>query len=425
MFENVKFDNVSVVGKGSVYGIKSGKQNLGLAFYYKVNDEEKKRKTIAGNSEEELEKKALAFLQKIQNEYVDNKQKVGEIIQEVQEKQELQEKTFVQVGEMWFAEYKDRRNNKKKAISYSSVESRYYALKKMYKFFGDMLIQDITNETAENLLEWASVKDDGTYYSVSHVDKLQQTFQLVMKYGKSKGYCINDIELIELDDNLTKVDTDARFLDRKQLSELLDVVKDNPRYWTLLKLLISTGMRQEEALALHVEDFYVKDNYVEITINKTIVEVDERVYDEIDKTKSDRSKRKIMIPHDMYEIVMQYYNEVIENETVQEQKMREKNGTVGMIFVDKYKKEINKRTLARSLKNYIERRKGKDYRFTLHMTRHSYASLQAENLPAHQVAKLLGDTQKTVEDNYYSLSDNAKEEITQNVISILDSIDNI
>ena len=416
MLENIKLKHVKVCGKGSHYPNKVGKQRLGYAFYYIVDIQKKKRKTIAGNSKEELEKKAIAFLEKLDRDYEEKQKQVQEEISK------LENISFRNVADMYFNEYKERMNSKKKAISYSSVEGKACVLKNIYEFLGDMPISDITNETAEELLDWASVKKDGTYYSKSHVDKLQQAFLQVMQYGREKGFCSNEINKIELDDKLTKVDTDARFLDKQHLAKLLDAVKDNQRYHLLVRVLIATGLRQEEAFALHIDDFREHDNYVEVIIDKTVVETDSRVYKLVEKTKTERSKRKIPIPVDVYEEVKKYYYDMINNELYEEKIMRVENGTEGMIFLDQKKNVINKRIFQRNFKRYIQRRLGNDCDTTLHMLRHSYASLQAGNLPAHKVAKMLGDSQQTVEKNYYSLSNDDKEEITKNITSIIDSI---
>ena len=108
-------------------------------------------------------------------------------------------------------------------------------------------------------------------------------------------------------------------------------------------------------------------------------------------------------------------------ETPSDRYLRSMNNTEGYIFVNKDMKHINKRTFERNLSDYLERRgiTGK----TLHMFRHSYASLQAENIPFENVSMMLGDSTKTVYNMYYSMSQKSKENISENVNDIFNQFD--
>lgn len=427
MLSGLHYNYIEVIKGGSVYPIKQGKQTMGLAFYYKVGEADKKRKVVTGSSEKELKDKATAFLDKLDYECDMAVMAAKIALEEANKPKQL---TFREVGDLWFAEYKEKINDKKKPISYASVESRQYSLKRINEVIGDMLIADITQDMAEDTIDKCSIKKDGTYYSESAVNKLQQLFMLFMEFGRKKGYCSQVIEKVDLSDELGKVDTDARFLDREQLGLVVNILSNNPRYRVLVKLLIATGLRQEEAFALNINDFKVKkdnSNIVEITIDKTNVEVARHEYKIVNRTKTDNSKRKVYIPFGLYEEIMEYYNNVVDNETDFECYMRQLNETEGLIFVDKTQKVLNKRTFNRSFSNYIQRNGGDKlgFKVSLHMIRHSYASFQAESRTAIEVAKLLGDTVKTVEDNYYSMSKNVIEEVTNNSADILDSIVNL
>ena len=417
MLSGLQYKNVKVMKSGSVYDVGSAKR--GLAFYYTVNGGEKKRKVITGKNDDENKEKAIKFLEQLERE-CDMAAKVA--MEEVSKPKLL---TVREVGNEWYKEYRAKMYDEEKPLSFSSVESRGYALDKIINYMGDELIENVTQDMAKSFIKAYSVKKDGTYYSESAVDKLQQVFLLVMEYGRKKGYCNQEIEKVTLSDMLGKVDTDARFLDRGQLNMVLKIVNNNPRYRVLIKLLIMTGLRQEEAFALFVDDFKVKSGkVVEITINKTNVEVAPHEYAIVNRTKTKRSKRKVYIPYSLYVEIMEYYNSIVDNETELECYERQLNGTEGLIFVDKNKKVLNKRTFNRSLGNYIERNGGNGlgFKVNLHMIRHSYASFQVETRPSIEVAKLMGDTLKTVEDNYYSMSENVIEEVTDNSADIFDSI---
>ena len=293
--ENLKWDHVEVNAGGSVYPTKGGK--LGFAFYYRTEGE-KKRKVVTGDSEKDLKDKAVKFLNEIEEGYY---------LKEEEKRREQEERlrplTFREVGEQWFEEYKKRRQVKNGKISYASVESRECSLKAVNRVIGDMLIKDINDEVAENLIEECSVKENGKYYSVSHVDKLQQVFRKVMEYGKEHGYCKECPKKIVLDENLTVPDKDSRFLDMEEIMKIAKAVADNKRYSTLVTLLLATGLRQEEAFALNINDFKELPNkIVEVNVCKTVVEVEGHEYQIVGTMKTKRSKRKVYIPQDIYEV---------------------------------------------------------------------------------------------------------------------------
>lgn len=418
MMDNMGLEFVTVVKNGSLYPIK-GTDKMGYAFYYEVGGERMPRKVITGGSEEEIKNKTRKFLTEQNEKYIRCKEEERLALEEMSKPVR---KTFSEVGEEWYAEYGIRRLGKKKQVSFSSYESRGYSLKKINRYIGHVYVDDITTETAEKLIEQCSVKDDGSYYSRGAVDKLQQVFRLVMEYSRKHGYSDRIIDKVELGEQLTVPEKDSRFIDVDELGEIFEACRDNPRYYTFLKLLITTGLRQEEAFALHVGDFHVKENnVVEISINKTIVEEEGHQYHLVNRTKTKRSRRIVVVPMAVYEMVMKYYHDCLSNESEQDRYLRSVNGTAGYIFVNKDMRHINKRTFERNLSDYLKKRG--ITKKTLHMFRHSYASLQAENISFEKVAMMLGDSPKTVYDMYYSMSQKSKEDISENVNSIYNQFD--
>lgn len=335
MLNNVNFEFVTVVGNGSVYQTKSG---LGYAFYYNLEGVRQPRKVVTGKTEEELEAKALKFLEKENDNYIMAKEAERIALEEMNKPVV---KTFSEVAEEWYTkEYGNRR--KKGEIAFSTFENRWHSLQKVKKYIGDVDVTCITNEIAKKLFDSCSVKEDGTYYSESSVNKDQQVFKFVMEYARQQGYCDQIIDKVKLSDQLTVPNKDDRFLDRDDLNKLFEALKENERYYTLVKLLISTGLRQEEAFALHVNDFKVKKNgLVEVRINKAIVEEEGHQYNLLNRTKTDRSNRVVLIPIKVYDMLMEYYNNCINNESQNEKNLRSMNGTVGYIFVNEDMKRMN------------------------------------------------------------------------------------
>lgn len=408
---------VEKINEGSVYPLKSVKGNgntWGHAFYYRLADE-RKRKTVTGKSVEELMKKAEEFLDKTEREY-ENSLKEDEAANE----ESIRPKTFKEAGMEWFDSYKNRME--KAGKSYASIESRQYSLVAINKVAASVAVSDIDSSVAAGIIEACSIKPDGGYYSRSHVDKIQQVFQMVMRYAVDRGYCQKVPDKAELGENLTTVDKDSRFMDEEMIGRLIKAVKGNRRYTTIIYLLLATGLRQEEAFALNIKDFNVKnDGTVEVKIYKTVVETEGHVYKVVQKTKTRRSRRTVCIPMEVYEMVSEYYNDTVRNETKGQKEARERNGMDGYIFVNKDMKPLNKRTFQRNIKKYIERKCGgeMDQNMTMHMLRHTFASIQAEEMGLDKVALLMGDSIETVNGMYQSLTRKTKAAVCRNSSNLL------
>lgn len=422
MLLGLRYKNLDVIGGGSVYTIDEDKGTKGLAFYYKVNGSDKKRKVVTGHSDEELREKAIKFLDKLESDCELVIMAAQVALAEASKPKVL---TFCEVGEEWFKEYSAKRNDRKKPISYKSIESRRLSLNKINSIIGDMFITEVSQEVADSTVDKCSVKNDGTYYSKSYVGKLEQVLQLVVRYGRKMGYCDQVLDRVILDDNLPVPNPDDRFLDREQIEIIKKIVDNNPRYKIIVEVLSKTGLRQEELFALETTDFTVqKNNRVAVKIDKTVVEEENNEYNCIPRVKTYKSKRTIYVGYDLYEKIMEYHNFVLSEEGEYERALRELNETEDVIFVNKDKQYNNKKTFRRSFKLYLKRNGGKDYDFnaTLHMFRHSYASLMAEKAPVEKVAKMLGDSQQTVYNNYYSLTEKDKDDIVDYTDEIYEGI---
>mgnify|MGYP003306679199 CR=1 FL=1 len=439
MLSDVTFMNVEIFAKGSVYPNRAGNQTLGFAFYYQVRGKKKERKVIKGNSEEELRNKAIAFLSKLDKEYENEKNTVNvvnvttspESINVIYKKEpEHVNLTFKEVGDIWYEDYKKRLNKLRDGISYSSLEGRDLAYRRICSYIGDLCITDVTQDVADNLIEKSMIKPDGTKYSFSYMDKLQQTFHMIMRYADEKKWYDYQLKTTPLN-ILEKADTDARFLDREQIAEVLEILKDNDRYKIIVELIVASGLRQEEVFALHMSDFKpVNNKDVEIHINKSVRKMGEYQYEIVDFGKTDTSRRVVTISFSTYEKVLNYYNSLMKKETFKNKELRIKNKTNDLIFANKEMKVINKKTFERNFANYIKRQlnnldKTLDYEVTLHMFRHSYASLMAETTPVEVVARLLGDSISTTEKNYYSMSKNVKKNVSTSSEDIMKSIEDI
>ncbi|MDE6662084.1 MAG: site-specific integrase [Lachnospiraceae bacterium] len=411
--QGLTFGVVQIVGKGSLYPVKVGKHTLGYAFPYTVNGSEKGRKVVTGKDKEEIKAKVYKFLEAKNAEYLEKLE-----VQRREQEELNRPITFKEASLEWLNQYCLG------GLSYSSEEGRECSLKAINKVIGNIPVSMIDNKTVKELMEKCSIKKNGAYYSRSRMDKLQQAFQLVMGYCVKKGYCQVKPDKVPLKMEFTEPDKDTRFLDIEALKAIREAVKDNPRYRTLVTLILFTGMRQEEALALKISDFKpIKGGNVEIDICKTVVEKRNHNYDILHRTKSKRSRRKGYIPNEIYQEIKEYYEGCIEAESKIQKEQRKKSNLEGYIFLNKYMRPINKRTFERNFKDYLSK-KGIYFNATLHMLRHSYVSLmlEKENMSIDEIALMIGDSIATTSKIYQSLPDATKEKVCANITQLYNEI---
>lgn len=407
----LKAGEARMVSGGSVYEKKGGRQRLSYAFFYSVGGGEKARKVVSGNSKEELWEKAAAFLEKKNAEYMERQEQEKEA-----EEEKGRPRTLGEAGEEWYAEFE------KTARTFTTKESRKCSLKKLAREAGDILVKDIDSRKAQEIVDRCSLKADGSHYSKSSVDKLQQVLQMVMGYAVEKGYCEKKPQKARLAPGLTEPEADGRFLDREEIKEILDALEGNPRYKVMVRLLLATGLRQEEAFALNVGDFReMKDGNYEANICKVVREVGKNRYEIVPGAKTKRSIRRVSLPRAIYEEVMEYYEESTSRETAKQKALRLENKTEGTIFVNKDMKPLNKRTFQRNYTKYL-RGRGIDYRVNLHMLRHSYVSFQTENMSLDKVAKMIGDSIEIANRIYQSLTGNTRTEVCENTMDLFNSL---
>ena len=411
MLKLLKAGEAKMVTKGSVYNKKGGRQTLSYAFFYTVAGGERKRKVVTGNSEEELVRKAQGFLEEKDREYLEKLE-----AERRDAEWEERPRTLEEAGEEWYGEYCQS------DVTYSSKASRGCSLKALCKAAGGVPVQEIDTQKAQEIVKGCSVREDGGYFSRSHVDKLQQVLFMVMEYAAGKGYCTEIPKKGPLDRNLTEPNPDDRFLDRERIREIFDAVQDNPRYRVFLRLLFATGLRQEEAFALNEKDFRImKDGNVEVNIHKVVREVEKNRFIIVEGAKTKRSIRRVYIPYGIYEEVMEYHRDCTGRETEEQARLREENGTVGTIFVNSKMQPVNKRTFQHNYEKYL-RKRGISYKINLHMYRHSFVSIQSEKMSLDKIAKIIGDSIATAGGIYQSLTSATKTAVCENTMELFNSL---
>lgn len=385
------------VSDGSVYKVKSKKNPYEMRVFITFDDGVKRSVRFHGMTEEEVRAKRQDKINEALEKY--RQEKYGAAtVQEPVAVVEPKVVTFREVSEMWYAEFK--RINESMGNSYSNIESAKYSLKTINKVIGEMDIKEITKEDAQEMIDKISKDGDGNYRSKSLVEKAMRKFKNVMDYALEKGYIDRQIGRLVLNKNLHEPDKDSRFIEKETLSVLLDCIQRHTFYRTLVNLMLSSGMRQEEALALTVDDLKIRDGLCQIYVHKVNQQQASNKYAIVDRLKQGERARYISIPKDVYDMVVDYYNESMRD--MARTRKRKENGTEGYIFVNKNGCIHNEKTLYHSFVGYLERNMPKDGRVRLHMLRHTFASLMKNEVPLEMVSEILGHKDMSITLRFYA-----------------------
>ena len=246
-----------------------------------------------------------------------------------------------------------------------------------------------------------------TIYSNNSIDKIYRLINKTFKIAVSdRLIAFNPMEnesISKPKSNIPNKSIEALTLEEhKKLLEALE--KQEHKYKYIILLQLYTGMRIGEVLALSIKDIDYKNNT--ITINKTLTrdENDKTIMG--DTTKTENSKRTILI------------NEKVKAILKQAQK-RQMTNINGLLFYDN---EKNTYITPSEINSYLKRLNKKENitsNLHTHMLRHTYATRCIESgMQAKALQKILGHKKiQTTLDTYTSVfkefSQNELEKVTQ------------
>ena len=188
-------------------------------------------------------------------------------------------------------------------------------------------------------------------------------------------------------------------MDYDSLGFMLNTLKDNPRYYLMVRILALTGMRGQELLALEKKDLVRSKNYIHI--RQALVEQDAKAFGgrnfTLGKTKTTSSVRKVPAIDEVFT----YFDQL--EQLMEESGARKKSiaaGNQNFVIVDKNGNIVDKRALIRNLGNYSKRHNGKG--LGLHTLRHCYMSyLEQLGVDKRYIELSVGHVQQGVAEKYY------------------------
>lgn len=320
--------------------------------------------------------------------------------------------TYEEVYNSWVLEYQ---NTVKES---TFVKTKGYFKHHIIPAFGHLQIKKITVDYCQTVV-------NGWFKEFKKYQSVMNYASLIFKYAVKRGMIDrNPVDLITYPRRKVEIDADRweNFYDKKELKAFLNALDQedanhgNYKADTLFRVLVFTGMRKGEALALTWNDVDFKNST--ITINKGLTRgEDARLYVQTPKTKN--SNRVIDIDNNTIRVLKQWqirqrqelfmfgYN-VNDNEQPQLIFCNNKN---------EYLSPSRLRTwLVRIIKNYHLKY------ITVHGFRHTHASILFEaGATLKQVQERLGHSDiKTTMNVYAHVSKHAKQDTVNKFMKYLD-----
>ena len=209
------------------------------------------------------------------------------------EKLRLFKKGFdAEAGKETYAQYADRWLAKKKiGLKTSSVHTYEAQLEKTKDMFGHIALDSFTAGYLDDLVaEWDEEDPEGSKF-VSAQSMRDCYFRMKSVFIAAKQE--RRIESSPFDFHIppaTVTRKEAQYLDEAQITRILECAEET-KIEPILKVLITTGMRIGECLGLHWSDINWENNTIQI--QRTVQHVAGVL--EVDKPKSDNSKRTIQV----------------------------------------------------------------------------------------------------------------------------------
>ncbi len=440
-------------GEGSVY--KNEKRGCyQAAFYITMPDGKRKRKIVSGQSELEAISK-MQMAKKAANGTASTSELAlfATACSNNSTASEPKPKELRTVAEV-FNEFIES----KKSCTQNTIKSYYYAGQDIVKYLGDRYIHEVTVKDIEDFLQKkASTKKNGKF-SKSTLAIRRKTLSGMFKLASKYSYILKGTnpmqESIDMPES-KETDRDSKFLTPKQVAQVLNCLSDHPRYKTMVKILMSTGLRIAELTALKWDDIQVKIedgkklNILHIhsaaKLNPDFIPNDPnhpRYIIGEPKTKS--SIRDVPLTPKALNILNTWRETVQANKTLM--KKIHDNKTEDLIFTNDDGKMINYQTLRYRYETYLnaaykrsvqgtksntgKAKRGSDkikfpFKVTFHMFRHSYASLLLEQgVELKVISEYLGHSSTDItSDIYTTVTDKLKLNTLPQIDNILDMCD--
>lgn len=283
-------------------------------------------------------------------------------------------------------------------ISDVTFENYSYSLKHFERYFKDCRLCMIdTDELNRFFTNMANMMENGTYkYGKCSLERAEYMIDRMFIWAVEKGYLLKNPMVSK---NLRKPEAKKKTapitaLSTEDIDLLKSILQENKIIYPVISLMSVTGMRTQEALALHWEDIDFDDGILHIhraLVKKNILDGDGnkvRGYTEEGPTKRGTGDRDIAVPDEVMELLREW-------KKTAPKVSKTKLGNSDYVFGHSKGPRWTCDGFRSSVNRCLERSAAGMDRLRLHRLRHTVATMLSDepDVTVFNIMQLLGHTQ--------------------------------
>ena len=310
------------------------------------------------------------------------------------------------------------RKNSVESLGTAEWERRI--MQRTLAFFEGKYVEDIDETMLNRYYSYVRYKDNGTLYSNKYIKSVTCVVKAAMRKSVVKGYIKRNI--FDYDFRTPKgyvnQPTD-RIISEKDLKKLLECSKNDECFSVMIPVLLFTGMRIGELLALYWTDIDFDSNV--ISVSKA---VHPRYYEQIEtgkiirdgvyigKPKTSSSVREIPISDSIADLLIEWKRHFYLKDKKEWLSRIRSNENEHLVFPNRRGLVTNYETLSDSLNTFLKKNGLQHCNILFHKLRHNYATFLLDcGVDIDIISKLLGHKSITTTANtYIKVKMNAKKQ---------------
>ena len=381
---------------GSVYqstrARKDGTRPWCIAFYYEDLDGRKQRKVLSSENKDDLEEKRDQFLTEL---FLEKCRMQEEKAKEQERLRKAAEQPVIPSPSAYMAPpvkqscgvtvqeaYEKFLGTYKNTVAYSTYKNECKTKNQICRYLGTKKVDELEFDDFQGMINAVSFQD-GIPAPYSSVFNIMSKFKRLLRYCWQKKWLTHD----ELDCIITNVKIptavknsdraeqakQAKFRDFEQLGEILHIVEENRFYYLTLRILLVTGLRPGEFLALKLGN--LDREHERIHIENAVTENEKKKAGDlsvkIGNTKNRGSRRFVPLPRDLF----RYFDE-LEELMVQSgrRKASYRYGNGDLVIVSEVGTLLAVGSFGQNMRYYM-RKRTRQASITPGMPRHCYQEL--------------------------------------------------